>query len=513
MELSLRFITKKLGLICRRAPEVLGDGSARFSTARYADRNRFVSPKPGWLVVCDDEDGDRNLIENAPGLVWINEAEPPAGKPAIWIRERIDALHVLNYLLDMFDLMNSWSTHVQQLLLRKESIDNVVQTLSEVTNNPFYYCDASFRTITIRDDQALITSSDIYRYQVHHGRHPVEAIASMMKSGDLERMNKRRDAWLFEDSATYRIPFVSKTVFCHGSVFGHIFVIETNSSQSVCDIDVLEELGNLITLFVEHHYRAYPASGRHHEQTLKDLLSGKKLDREEVDSLLTLFTWEGDDPLQVLAFELEQTREARDTGNVQVQVIEGALPAKALVFGSCVVSILNRSEARGVRDLDQLESLCKQFGWNAGVSDVFENIERIEPYCEQAFAALQIGSKSKPDETLHHYHTYLLPHLRASLMSQMEDPLLQHCDVITLERHDEETGSSLAKTLYSYLRNERIMSKTSAELFMHRNFVMYRIEKIKQLIVSDLDDPDNRLALLISLEVAKAKKEASDRRP
>ena len=319
MELSLRFITKKLGLICRRAPEVLGDGSARFSTARYADRNRFVSPKPGWLVVCDDEDGDQNLIENAPGLVWINEAEPPAGKPAIWIRERIDALHVLNYLLDMFDLMNSWSTHVQQLLLRKESIDNVVQTLSEVTNNPFYYCDASFRTITIRDDQALITSSDIYRYQVHHGRHPVEAIASMMKSGDLERMNKRRDAWLFEDSATYRIPFVSKTVFCHGSVFGHIFVIETNSSQSVCDIDVLEELGNLITLFVEHHYRAYPASGRHHEQTLKDLLSGKKLDREEVDSLLTLFTWEGDDPLQVLAFELEQTREARDTGNVQVR--------------------------------------------------------------------------------------------------------------------------------------------------------------------------------------------------
>lgn len=56
------------------------------------------------------------------------------------------------------------------------------------------------------------------------------------------------------------------------------------------------------------------------------------------------------------------------------------------------------------------------------------------------------------------------------------------------------------------------MSKTSAELFMHRNSVMYRIEKIKQLIVSDLDDPDNRLALLISLEVAKAKKEASERR-
>ena len=177
------------------------------------------------------------------------------------------------------------------------------------------------------------------------------------------------------------------------------------------------------------------------------------------------------------------------------------------------MSILNRSEARGVRDLDQLESLCKQFDWNAGVSDVFENVERIGPYCEQAFAALQIGSRSKPDETLHHYHTYLLPHLRASLMSQMEDPLLQHCDVIALERYDEKTGSSLAETLYSYLRNERIMSKTSAELFMHRNSVMYRIEKIKQLIVSDLDDPDNRLALLISLEVAKAKKEASERRP
>ena len=43
---------------------------------------------------------------------------------------------MLNYLLDMFDLMNSWSTHVQQLLLRKESIDNVVQTLSEGDQQP-----------------------------------------------------------------------------------------------------------------------------------------------------------------------------------------------------------------------------------------------------------------------------------------------------------------------------------------------------------------------------------------
>ncbi len=512
MELSLRFIAKKLALICRVPPETHGDETARFTTARFADKNRFVSPKPGWLVVFDGSSADESLLEKAPGIVWIGSVEPPSGLPAIWIKEQADPLHVLNYLLDMFDLMNSWSTRVQQQLLRKDEIKDVVMSLSEVTSNPYYYCDASFRTVAIRDDQSLITSSDIYRYQVDHGRHPIEAIASMMKSGDLDKINKRHDAWLFEDSATYRIPFVSKTIFCHGGVFGHVFIIETNPSQSVCDIDVLEELGNLITLFIEHHYRTYPTLGRHHEQTFKDLLSGKHLEREEIDSLLTLFSWEGDDPLQVLTFELDRDQGARDIGNVQVQVIENRLPAKCLVIGNCVVGVLNRSESRGTRDLGQLESLCEQFGWNAGLSDVFSGIENIRPYYEQAFAALQIGTRKNRAEVLHHYHAYLLPHLRASLISQMEDPLLRHCDVTTLERYDEETGSSLTETLHVYLRNERIMSKTSADLFMHRNSVMYRIDKIKQLIVSDLDDPDNRLALLISLEVAKAKKEADEQK-
>ena len=167
-----------------------------------------------------------------------------------------------------------------------------------------------------------------------------------------------------------------------------------------------------------------------------------------------------------------------------------------------------------MRDPISLNRFASSSAGTPGVSDVFENIERIEPYCEQAFAALQdrleveAGRNAAP-----------LPHLPSPPPARIADvadgrPLLQHCDVITLERHDEKTGVEPRQdAVFVPLRNERIMSKTSAELFMHRNSVMYRIEKIKQLIVSDLDDPDNRLALLISLEVAKAKKEASERRP
>ena len=63
------------------------------------------------------------------------------------------------------------------------------------------------------------------------------------------------------------------------------------------------------------------------------------------------------------------------------------------------------------------------------------------------------------------------------------------------------SASSNAKLLYYYLCLERNISLVAKQVHMHRNSVIYRVQKIHDMLSLDLDDPEVRLRLLISFKI------------
>ena len=53
----------------------------------------------------------------------------------------------------------------------------------------------------------------------------------------------------------------------------------------------------------------------------------------------------------------------------------------------------------------------------------------------------------------------------------------------------------------NYLLTERSISSTAKIMHMHRNSVIYRLNKIQEILGLDLNDPDVRLRLLISFKI------------
>jgi len=64
-----------------------------------------------------------------------------------------------------------------------------------------------------------------------------------------------------------------------------------------------------------------------------------------------------------------------------------------------------------------------------------------------------------------------------------------------LDELDERRAATAIETLRCYLDNQGSLTKTGAELHLHRNAVAYRVGRIQELLGVDLDDPDQRLIL------------------
>lgn len=71
-------------------------------------------------------------------------------------------------------------------------------------------------------------------------------------------------------------------------------------------------------------------------------------------------------------------------------------------------------------------------------------------------------------------------------------------EIMKLKEYDEENDEELLETLYVYLACERSYVKTSELLNLHRNTIVYRINKIEGIINLDLDSIHGRLQILLS---------------
>jgi DNA-binding PucR family transcriptional regulator len=69
-----------------------------------------------------------------------------------------------------------------------------------------------------------------------------------------------------------------------------------------------------------------------------------------------------------------------------------------------------------------------------------------------------------------------------------------------LAAYDEKRATELVKTLESYLDHGSSLVDTAQALYIHRNTLLHRLERIEQLCPVDLHDPLQRLNLHVAVK-------------
>ena len=70
-----------------------------------------------------------------------------------------------------------------------------------------------------------------------------------------------------------------------------------------------------------------------------------------------------------------------------------------------------------------------------------------------------------------------------------------------LRRTDAERGNDLERTLRTYYECGASVSSTALVLFLHRNSVRYRLDRVRALLGADIDEPAVAAALIMAFAV------------
>lgn len=135
----------------------------------------------------------------------------------------------------------------------------------------------------------------------------------------------------------------------------------------------------------------------------------------------------------------------------------------------------------------------------AGVSRSFRNIIQAPQALKQAKKAYIYSKQNQLSGSLFYYEDFVLDDLVQTFLIKESLEHLVEPGLYELIQHDKKHNGSLMETLTCYLNNQLDIRLTSEKLHVHFNTLKYRIQKIQDIMQTDLTGIDNILRLKISL--------------
>ena len=149
-----------------------------------------------------------------------------------------------------------------------------------------------------------------------------------------------------------------------------------------------------------------------------------------------------------------------------------------------------------------IDGIFAKYGLKAmvGISSVVDNLKDLARAYKEARIAFEVGKVFDIEKPVISYENLGIGRLIYQLPTTLCEMFLSEVfKKGSLESLDRET----LMTVQSFFENNLNVSETSRKLFVHRNTLVYRLEKIRKLSGLDLREFDHAVTFKVALMVKK----------
>ncbi len=168
------------------------------------------------------------------------------------------------------------------------------------------------------------------------------------------------------------------------------------------------------------------------------------------------------------------------------------------------------SELKGSCDMKEMEKIARQIvdtlntefftKVSVGIGTAVTNIKDLAMSFKEAQVAIEVGKVFDTEKNIISYENLGIGRLIYQLPTTLCEMFMQEVfKKGSLESLDHET----LMTIQSFFENNLNVSETARKLFVHRNTLVYRLEKIRKLTGLDLREFEHAITFKVALMVQK----------
>lgn len=303
-----------------------------------------------------------------------------------------------------------------------------------------------------------------------------------------------------------------KPIIFSSTIYGYTFVWETMKKMEQLDYVALESAAHIAAMELFKLKQIEEARIRERQDFFQDLIEGKILSTNALRNLAATNGFDPDRSHIVFALQIEEASSSRLTNAMErvKQYSEAShYPLQIVGRTDHLLGFVQLKQGDEQKALNQairqyFEGLCSQLDtiiphYSLGISNICDDFITIRKSIMLAYDVLNMVKKNRV--RVGFFHDLVSYHLLDTAVDRTAMQTFFKETLGPLAAYDTMHNAELLNTLEVYFDCNGNITRAAQELYRHRNTIIYRLEKIKEILETDLSNPEENFNFQLAFKM------------
>ncbi len=429
-----------------------------------------------------------------------------------------------------YDLLNRKALDMHNLFFRITleggGIERISSLLSATIGNPIVLVDRDWKLLHFTEHQdnkvPLAYCIDIVKNRSVFSKSFLNSIPN-----DISEMKKSIKRIYHIEGMEIKCRILPVAVA--NQIYGYIVVWQTVRELTEFDYIILEKASTIMALERIKAKEIEEVKLKIRQDFFDDLLTGKITSSESIQTLSELhgLNYQYKYLCMVVNIESQEPSVSQDFIARKVHLENKARKCVELVYehskfitgeitcfhrNNRIIILIGQNESRpsisvqeakkyGNDIFEILNKYAQQTTFLIGIGSQYDTLHLLHKSFSEANESIRLMQKFDEKGGVSHFEDHSVYHLLDSNIKGIELEAFFIKSLGAIYEHDRLHETSYIVTLENFFHNNLNISETAKAMFLHRNTLIYRIEKIKEILNSDLKNSDELLQIQLALKI------------
>jgi hypothetical protein len=408
---------------------------------------------------------------------------------------QISIFDVFNKIQSVYDRFDAWEEKLNHVVIHTGDIQEAIDASDEIFENPVFVLDYDYQYLgfskVVRERESLkkLLPDD-------NNRMNPNTIANSIHKVESNRAS--RETFMIENDGAW---IYFQNLFPNDVYAGCMKINFMLRPPRESDRYLAEYMASVIEQILMSYGSILSGEVSAMKDVFRNLLNNLPVETAKCQYLMSKEHVLG---YICIKFVLSERSQKKVPVTYFCNYIENMLTGSvAFEYKAAIVTFLNLQQLQQLKiDVSEtVRRIVQEMGMKAGISSPFFDIRNGRYAYRQACIAFEIGVSVHPHYSYYKFEDYALRYMLHNCLGEFPPEMLYFTGIQRLIEHDENSSTSYLKTLGIYLKNNMNITQTAKELFIHRSSFVERMHRIENLLDADLENPDDRLRINITLKL------------